>query len=928
MIDDVIIESYLDCKYKAYRKINNEFGLKNEFETLYEEELSKCKTGFYNHLLEKYGKNKLLSGFKFGNNKIISEVNFLVSPTLNAENFQVSFDAIEIVQDKKSTKKLFIPILITHKEKYSKKEKLSITIKCSMLHKTYGIDCAFGRIIYGSKFKKLKFKIEPFLTEAKKILSELSIISSDNIQYEIFQKNHCKICEFQKKCEEELIEKDGLGLLHGMNEEKIKKLNKRGIFTVNQLSFTFRQRKKPKRTKKHPYLFSLQALALREHKVYLYDKMRLPVTKKKVFIDMEGNSDGSFIYLIGLLIIEDEKEIRHTLWANNFKEEKQIFNKFIKIITDLDDCNIFYYGKYESKVFKRILKSKYSKKVKDLLKSNSTNILSAIYSNIYFPTHSNSLKEIGKYLGCNWSVKNASGIQAIVWRNKWEKSNDIGLKNILITYNYEDCIALKIVTDFIYKIFNQEESNNKTDALQNIVNIEKIQFEDEHRLPIFRNLVAATEDIEVINKCAYFEYQRNKIYLRSNKNIKNSIKRRKKQEKIIYRPNKKIEIKSYTCPKCKSKEITKNENNIYTKTNYDLRFFKYGIKRWITEYFTYQHKCQKCKKSYIPQNFMKIYVNNINKSPPKYYMKQERWGYGRNLLAWVIHQNMVNGIPFRHLARNLRDYYGIHIDYRKIWYLKENTSKWYKKTYENILKKMIKGPLIHSDETKINIKEENGYIWVFTNLEEVIYLYKSSRESNFLQDFLKDFKGVLVSDFYSGYDSLDCPQQKCLIHLIRDLNDTLLKNPFDTELKEFVILFGQLLREVIVTIDRFGLKSRYMKRHKKDVNNFYKWLAKQNFHSDNVEKLKKRFSRYKTELFQFLDYDNIPWNNNNAEYAIKHVASYKRYVRGPITKRGLEMHLILLSIYETCKNKGINFLDFLLSKERDLDRYIQKYCPS
>jgi hypothetical protein len=41
---------------------------------------------------------------------------------------------------------------------------------------------------------------------------------------------------------------------------------------------------------------------------------------------------------------------------------------------------------------------------------------------------------------------------------------------------------------------------------------------------------------------------------------------------------------------------------------------------------------------------------------------------------------------------------------------------------------------------------------------------------------LSGFRGVLVSDFYAGYDSLPCKQQRCLIHLIRDLNGDFLKN--------------------------------------------------------------------------------------------------------------------------------------------------------
>ena len=43
-----------------------------------------------------------------------------------------------------------------------------------------------------------------------------------------------------------------------------------------------------------------------------------------------------------------------------------------------------------------------------------------------------------------------------------------------------------------------------------------------------------------------------------------------------------------------------------------------------------------------------------------------------------------------------------------------------------------------------------------------------------LEDVLAGFEGVLVSDFYAGYDGVPCRQQKCLIHLMRDINEDLL----------------------------------------------------------------------------------------------------------------------------------------------------------
>jgi len=75
------------------------------------------------------------------------------------------------------------------------------------------------------------------------------------------------------------------------------------------------------------------------------------------------------------------------------------------------------------------------------------------------------------------------------------------------------------------------------------------------------------------------------------------------------------------------------------------------------------------------------------------------------------------------------------------------------------------------------------------------------------------------------------------------------------------------------------------------------------------------------ELFTFLDYDGIPWNNNNAEHAIKYLAKYRRLVNGRVTETGLTDYLKLLSLYETCRYQEISFLEFLLSKEREMDRF-------
>jgi hypothetical protein len=250
----------------------------------------------------------------------------------------------------------------------------------------------------------------------------------------------------------------------------------------------------------------------------------------------------------------------------------------------------------------------------------------------------------------------------------------------------------------------------------------------------------------------------------------------------------------------------------------------------------------------------------------------------------------------------------------------------YEPTYKRLLEKLVAGNLIHADETEVRLKNgSKGYVWVFTNLEEVVFMYRPTREGGFLTDLLKGFRGVLVSDFYAVYDALDCPQQKCLIHLIRDFNQDIHANPWDEELKSLARDFGTLLRAVVATIDQHGLKRRHLIGHAPTVDAFFATVAQAEYRSDLAEGYRKRLLKCQEKLFTFIKHDGVPWNNNNAEYAVKRFAYYRETADGLVTEMGLNQYLVLLSLYLTCKYKGVSFLKFLISRETDIDAFCR--CP-
>src|SRR5207302_657377 len=126
------------------------------------------------------------------------------------------------------------------------------------------------------------------------------------------------------------------------------------------------------------------------------------------------------------------------------------------------------------------------------------------------------------------------------------------------------------------------------------------------------------------------------------------------------------------------------------------------------------------------------------------------------------------------------------------------------------------------------------------------------------------------------------------------------------------------------TIDRQGLKSRYLARHERDVARFLGPLATQTYQSEAAESLRTRLVKYQDKLFTFIKHDNVPWNNNNAENAIRRFGYYREDNAGRLKESGLEDYLVLLSICHTCHYKGISFLRFLLSRERDIDAFCRR----
>ena len=212
-----------------------------------------------------------------------------------------------------------------------------------------------------------KVKLARALEQADKAIEEIHALDAGASEPPLLRLNaHCPTCVFQNSCRATATEKDDLSLLRGIKEKEIVKLRNKGIFTVTQLSYTFRPRKKSKRSNPQTikYYHALKAFALREKRIYVVGKPELTLTGTPVYIDVEGTPDRDFYYLIGLRIVGSTSVVQRSLWADTRADEGNIWREFIQIITNIENPQLIYYGGYET-VFLRRLAKRYGNTAED-----------------------------------------------------------------------------------------------------------------------------------------------------------------------------------------------------------------------------------------------------------------------------------------------------------------------------------------------------------------------------------------------------------------------------------------------------------------------------------------------------------------------------------------------------------------------------------
>ena len=231
--------------------------------------------------------------------------------------------------------------------------------------------------------------------------------------------------------------------------------------------------------------------------------------------------------------------------------------------------------------------------------------------------------------------------------------------------------------------------------------------------------------------------------------------------------------------------------------------------------------------------------------------------------------------------------------------------------YEEITEDIQQAGVLHGDETGWRVNGKTHWLWCFTSKTATIFTIERSRAGPVVLAFIKDcFDGVLVSDFWYAYNVLTCAKQKCLVHLLRELERVWKYKDHGGDWPAFSKKLKRLLRDAIrLRKSKDELDEAAYRRRCEQMDKRLRLFLVHGWSNKEAKRLLKRLTRHRDELLTFLYHAEVPFENNFGERSIRGAVIMRKNSYNNRSEKGASTQSVLMSVFFTIKQRGLNPVD-------------------
>jgi hypothetical protein len=285
------------------------------------------------------------------------------------------------------------------------------------------------------------------------------------------------------------------------------------------------------------------------------------------------------------------------------------------------------------------------------------------------------------------------------------------------------------------------------------------------------------------------------------------------------------------------------------------------------------------------------------------------------LAGWIADLHINARIPLRTIQDIVRRLYSVHISTGEMTDLMALIAKKGEPALEAIKQEIRSSAYKHADET--GWREEGQYrcLWSLSTALSRWFHIDPHRSSDVIMNLLgSEMKGILVTDFYYAYNKVPGAHQRCWAHFKRALDALRLQRPDNPALHRWIDEVISIWREAreyrafCLSGPLFGAGVFDRRRKRKELDRQLYALAEPFLDADSEvfpqATLARRIAMFHSELLTFVEFQEVPDDNNAAERAIRPAVIIRKVCGGTRSEKGTAVKAELMSLFGTWKIQG------------------------
>ena len=349
---------------------------------------------------------------------------------------------------------------------------------------------------------------------------------------------------------------------------------------------------------------------------------------------------------------------------------------------------------------------------------------------------------------------------------------------------------------------------------------------------------------------------------------------------------------------------TKLPNGHYRDIGYESRqVFDIDISRIVTEY----------RAQILEDENGKRYVADF----PENVTRPAQ--YGNGVKAHSVYMSQYQLVPYGRVEEIFSDQTSIPISSGTIFNFNEDAYDRLE-TFEALVKsKLIDSPVIHSDETGINIDGKGLWLHCASNDLWTLYYPHGKRGKQAMDEMgvLPEFEGILCHDHWKPYFRYDCQHSLCNAHHLRELERAWEQDDqqWAKKVKTLLIEMNQAVNDAGGQLDaRTSLK--YRKKYRSILAKAQKECpppdenkrrgSRGRIKRSKARNLLERLINFEKETLRFMDDANVPFTNNQGENDIR-MTKVQQKISGCFrSQKGAAIFCRIRGYSSTCRKHDVS----------------------